>query len=128
MTKSEIFKAAHKLAKVYFARKCGHYSICLMFALKRVIADSKKIGTNIALKEKMFAGINNALRSVGLDCFFTKTITKHASMGVVEFTSIHELNKAAKKLESDQYFGKSWTEGGMKKAWLRSTKTIQVAF
>ena len=41
MTKSEIFKKAHKLAKEWFVNNCGHYLACFKGALKSVYQELK---------------------------------------------------------------------------------------
>ena len=60
MTKSQFFKAAHKLAKAYQASMGGDYVVYLSLALKNMVAASK-----VYSDEKVFAAMNKAIKKHG---------------------------------------------------------------
>lgn len=127
MTKSELFKAAHKLAKAFKAISGGYgdYIVYLQRALKSIIAASKASNAKDSIIFKM---INNTVRTAELCCFITHSVKKHATHGQKVFDSMYKLEKARKELKIGQFFGQVSKSNGQVKAWVKSATTEQVAY
>ncbi|MGX9458521.1 hypothetical protein ACWU37_16465 [Photobacterium damselae subsp. damselae] len=128
MTKSEIFKAAHKLAKAYkvSANNCGDYVVYLSLALKNVIRAVKKHGMVEA-----FRRLNAAIKGYG----------KGADLALVTFTreTIAHVDticeekrgaffKALKNLKTGQSTGKTFERNGNLCAYVYETRNVEVAY
>lgn len=125
MTKSELFKAAHKLAKAYKAQSnnSGDYIAYLSLALKNISAALIN-----QTKERIFKRVNKTISNANLNCFITYTEKGHATHGQRTFSAMYELEKARKQLKDGQFFGKAFRVGKEIKAWVRSVTYSQVAY
>ncbi len=124
MTKSELFKAAHAIAKAYKKESgCGDYAAYFSFALKKVAYGVSKIG-----KEKMFKKINQAVVRAGSDYFVTYKFKQNTMHGQLSFKKQYMLDKAEKQLEKGQFLGKRYYSNGEWKANVRSIQYVDVAY
>lgn len=125
MTKSELFKAAHKLAKAYQVKFGGDYVVYLSVSLKKIITAAK----TRASKEVLFSAINKVISKVSSDLpVITRTVKQSFTHGLKEFKAAYELEKAKKTLEAGQFFGKAFKQNGLVCAWVRSEKMVQEAY
>ena len=123
MTKSELFKAAHKLAKAWYANLGGDYIVYFAKALKGTIAFSKK-----AAKEVVFKHMNKIIKEQGGESLIMYTTKVKCTHGQHKFSHEYKMNNEARKLEKGHYFGKSWVSGGVIKVWEHSTRNEQRAY
>ncbi len=125
MTKSELFKAAHKLAKAYKAvAKTGDYIVYFSVALKK-LTEAAKARSN----ETIFKAVNKQVRNAGLECFITYTKKINATHGLREFKKAWMLEKAAKELNKGEFFGQTFVnKSGMICAWVREIRYEQEAY
>lgn len=125
MTKSEIFKAAHKLAKAYQLENGGDYIIYLSMSLKNII----KSLTSGAADELLFGAMNKRIARVSSSLALnTRAVKKSCTHGLQEFKATYELEKAKSKLEAGKFFGKAFKKGGLVCAWVRSVEITQEAY
>ncbi|WP_350545860.1 hypothetical protein [Pseudoalteromonas sp. 5-MNA-CIBAN-0065] len=125
MTKSEIFKAAHKLAKAYQLENGGDYIVYLSMSLKNII----KSLTSNAADEVLFAAMNRRIAKVSSSLALnTRAVKKSYTHGLQEFKATYELEKAKRNLSNGKFFGKAFTKGGLVCAWVRSVEMVQEAY
>lgn len=123
MTKSQIFKAAHKLAKCNKAMFGGDYVVYLSLALKAIIKNSKRHSV-----EKICSSINKVIESRGGKDFITRAVKVSCTHGLKAFSHTYKLERARKQLPAGQFFGKVFEKNGEVCAWVRSTKVEQQAY
>ena len=123
MTKSELFKAAHKMAKVNKATFGGDYVIYLSHALKQIATLIKSMS-----KESLFKAMNVVIKSRNGVDLITTAKKVQCTKGLQEFTHHYKLEKARRNLKEGQFFGKEFTKNGMICAWVRCTKINQIAY
>ncbi len=125
MTNSEIFKAAHALAKAYQAKFKGDYVVYLSYAMKLVAGYNKECSND----ETLFKAINNALvKQYNSNPVFFYEKKSRCTHGLLEFRKSYQLDKAAKGLEAGQSLGKRFTKNGMICAWVQSFEVKKVAY
>ena len=125
MTKSQIFKSAHKLAKAFQVECGGDYIVYLSLAIKAIYANLKK-GRS---PEDCFAAMNRRIKKVSCDLpLITREVKVRCTHGLREFDAHYKLEKARKELEDGQFFGKEFTKGRMICAYVTSFKVEQVAY
>lgn len=126
MTKSEMFKAAHKLAKAYKAQvNTGDYSVYLSLALKNLNAAVKKGFADEAIFKAMNGKIAKVSDKLAL---ITKQVKQSLTHGLKSFASQYELKAAKSELEEGQFFGKAFNKNGMINAWVRSVVIVNEAY
>ena len=130
MNNSDIFKAAHAVAKAYQAEFGGHYSVYFQYALKSTHR-AKKDGIS---KEKLFAGANKRIKAaqaksgVALKLLTKKVVTK-GQYGLQEFSHRYKLDKAESELPVSSFFGKKFVnKEGQHCAWLLKETTAFAAY
>ena len=125
MTKSEMFKAAHKLAKAYKVQVGGDYMVCLSCSLKAVIKASKQ-----GFKDAdMFKAINAKISKVSKElALITHEVKNNLTHGLKEFAATYKLEAAKKQLDKGHFFGEVFTKNGMVCAWERSITFTQEAY
>ena len=123
MTKSEILKAAHALAKGAQKKMGGDYAVYLSLYMSKVFADSKKIA-----KEAIFSAVNRATAKFGFNPVFLKRTEQKQTHGLIECERGYQLDKEEKNLKSGRFLGKRFTKNGNVCAWVRSVKTVLVAY
>lgn len=125
MTKSEIFKAAHKLAKAYKMQCGGDYVVYLSIALKNLNNAVKKGFEDKDIFKAMNAKITKVSSELELITHKVKVSLTH---GRKEFAKMHQLENAKRDLEAGHFFGKTFESNGMICAWERSTVTVNEAY
>ncbi len=125
MTKSEMFKAAHKLAKAYKVQMGGDYVIYLSFSLKALTK-----GIKAGLKDAdIFGRINARIRKASRELkLITRQVKNNMTHGLKEFTATYKLEAAKKQLEKGHFFGEVFTKNKMICAWERSITFTQEAY
>lgn len=121
MTKSEVFKASHKLAKAWHKKLGGDYVVYFAKALKGTLAASKNLTDDC-----LFNAMNKIISKFGGDRFITKSVKSNCTHGLVEVKFEHQLNSY--KLEKGQFFGKAFSRDGKVCAWVRSISYVQEAY
>lgn len=106
MTKSELFKAAHKIAKAYKNNLGGDYAVYLSFALKQTIKAKKALKDT----EQVFKAVNLGIKKHNGTDFMMQERTVTASHGQLSFSHHYKLEKARAQLEKGQYLGKVFTD------------------
>lgn len=117
MTKSNIFKAAHKLAKAWHAKCGGDYVVYFAKALSGTLQLDKK-----ASEDRICQTINKLIKENGGSGLITYTVSVKVSHGQHKFSHEHKMNTAARNLAKGHYFGKSWVSNGVFKVWEHSTR------
>lgn len=125
MTKSEMFKAAHKLAAAYKLDGNGDYIVCLSVALININKSVKAGYADEAIFKALNKRITKASDSLPL---ITKSVKIDATHGMMEFDATYQLEKARKNLETGKFFGKVFSKGKRVCAWVRSTRIEQQAY
>lgn len=100
MTKSEIFKKAHQLAKEWFVNNCGHYLACFKGALKSVYQELKEGFKKIMSVHELAKSINDS----GFKYYGEKAKAWVSKDGVVEriyFGSDYATNAKASKARAN---------------------------
>ncbi len=123
MTNAELFKAAHKMAKINKATFGGDYVVYFSHALKQITIAIKSLS-----KESLFKAMNIVIRNRGGDDLITGPKKVQRTHGLKEFSHAYKLEKARRDLEKGQAFGKEFTQNGMICAWVKSTKIEQIAY
>ena len=125
MTNSNIFKAAHKLAKAYKMQMSGDYAVYFQLALKNLNA-AKKAGFK---KDDLFKAMNAKIKAVSTDlALITHEVKRGLTHGLKTFNNQHKLNAAKNDLKNGQFFGKSFVKNGMINVWVRSVSFVQEAY
>ncbi len=125
MTKSELFKAAHKLAKAYQVKMGGDYAVYLSVALKNL-----NKGIKAGFKDAdLFKAMNAKIAAVSSKlALITRKVKQNLTHGRKEFDAEYKLETAKAKLEKGHFFGKTFTSNGMVCAWERSVKFVEEAY
>lgn len=121
MTNSEIFKAAHKLAKALKNELGGDYIVYFAYSLKGVIKMSKKLNKEVAFKK-----VNELVKRFNGTELLTFSKKISATHGLKEFDKEYQMNNF--KLESGQFFGEVFYKNGKTCAYVRSFITEQIAY
>lgn len=123
MNKSELFKAAHKLAKVYKKQLGGDYVAYLSYSLKAIIKSAKRNS-----KESLFEALNKVIIKRGGDDLITYPKKVLCSHGLKEFSHKYKLDNYKRELQKGRFLGEAFVKNGMFCAWERSYKIEQVAY
>ena len=125
MTKSEMFKAAHKLAAAYKLDGNGDYVICFLSALINI---RKSVKDGYA-DEVIFKALNKRIAKASDSLpLITKPVKIDATHGLMEFDAAYQLEKARKNLDAGKSFGKVFRKGSKVCAWVCSERIEHQAY
>lgn len=124
MTKSEFFKAAHKMAKAYKQSLGGDYVVYLAYAMKTMVRLSSKWS-----KEKIFANMNSAIKKHGGSDLMMREVKENQTRGLKTFSHEYKLEKSRKDLAKGEFFGKVFVNAaGEYCAWVNAVVVKTVAY